>query len=125
MAQLIHEEETYAIIGAAMEVYNHLGNGFLEAVYQEALCIEFALRGVPFQAQRPLVIRYKDRPLTQKYIPDFVVYDAVIVEIKAVDMFGPNEEAQLLNYLKATGLHVGLLINFGGRRKLQWKRMVL
>ncbi len=124
-SKLFHEDESYAIIGAAMEVYNQLGSGFLEAVYQEALAIEFGLRKVPFVEQQSIEIVYKAHPLRQRYIPDFVVYDRVIVEIKAIKQIGPNEEAQLLNYLKATGLPVGLLINFGAPGKLQWDRKVL
>ncbi len=124
MPELLHKDEAYAVVGAAMEVYYQLGSGFLEAVYQEALAIEFELRGIPFQAQQSLQINYKQRPLRQTYIPDFIVYDAIIVEIKAIKLIGAVEEAQLHNYLKATGLRLGLLINFGVPGKLEWKRIV-
>ena len=124
MTELLYKDEAYAIVGAAMDVYNQLGSGFLEAVYQESLSIEFELRGIPFRAQPPLQINYKQRPLRQTYIPDFIVYDLIIVEIKAIKLFGPIEEAQLHNYLKATGLRLGLLINFGAPGKLEWKRVI-
>ncbi|MCZ7544816.1 MAG: GxxExxY protein [Anaerolineae bacterium] len=124
MSELIYKEEAYAIVGAAMEVYNQLGNGFLEAVYQEALAIEFQLRGIPFQEQAPLAVCYKGQPLRQHYVADFVVYDKIIVEIKAIQQLGNNEQAQIMNYLKATSLELGLLINFGAPAKLQYKRVV-
>ena len=107
-----------------MEVYNQLGNGFLEAVYQETLAIEFSLRGIPFLAQPSLKIIYKERVLDQKYVPDFVVYDQIIIELKAIKSIGPNEEAQLLNYLKTSGLRVGVLLNFGAERRLEWSRYI-
>ncbi|MCB0164177.1 MAG: GxxExxY protein [Anaerolineae bacterium] len=122
--ELISKEEVYKIVGAAMEVSNVLGAGFLEAVYQEALGIELKSRAVPFVAQPTIKIAYKGRMLTKEYIPDFVCYDQVIVEIKAIKALTNIEQAQLLNYLKATGNHVGLLLNFGAP-KLEWKRMVL
>ncbi len=123
MSELIYKEEAYAVVGAAMEVYNQLGNGFLEAVYQEALVIEFGLRGIPFQEQVPLTICYKGQPLRQHYIADFVAYDKIIIEIKAIQQLGPNEQAQIMNYLKATRLQLGLLINFGFPGKLEHKRV--
>ena len=107
-----------------MEVYNTLGPGFLEGVYQEALELELSARQIPFEAQRELSIVYKGQLLKKKYIPDFLALEQVIVEIKALDRLTGREEAQLLNYLKATGLSVGLLINFGSAGKLEWKRMV-
>ncbi len=125
MSGLLYKDEAYAIVGAAMEVYNHLGNGFLEAVYQEAPAIEFRLRGIPFQEQVPLTICYKGQPLRQHYVADFVAYDKIIIEIKAIQQLGPNEQAQIINYLKASGLRLGLLINFGTPDKLQHKRIVL
>jgi GxxExxY protein len=121
---LILKEEVYAIIGAAIEVHRELGPGFLEAVYQEALQLELADRQLPFTAQPPLTITYKSHRLQQKYIPDLICYDQLIVELKALDRLSGKEEAQLLNYLKATGLKVGLLINFGSVGKLEWKRFV-
>ena len=117
------DQRTYEIIGAAMEVHRELGSGFLEAVYQEALQREFALRQVPFQAQPVVQIQYKGEPLNKTYQPDFVCYDGVLVEIKALATLSGTEEAQMINYLKATGISVGLLINFGGK-SLEYKRFV-
>ena len=125
MTELLYREEVYAIIGAAIEVHKVLGSGFLEAVYQEALELELASRGIPFHAQKELRIRYKQQYLSKTYIADFVVFDKIIVEIKALDQLSPREQAQLLNYLKATGFAVGVLINFGSIGKLEWKRMEL
>jgi GxxExxY protein len=124
MSELIDGNEVYAIVGAAMDVYNSLGPGFLEAVYQEALEIELSTRHIPFAPQHQLHIRYKDRWLTKFYVADLLVFGRVIVELKALDQLRSQEEAQLLNYLKATGFEVGLLLNFGAPGKLQWKRMV-
>jgi len=124
MAELIFKDEVYAIIGAAMEVYNTLGAGFLESVYQEALEIEFNQRKIPFISQKNITICYKDIPLKKEYIADFVAYNQLLVEIKAVDNLTDREESQLLNYLKATSLTLGILINFGSHPDLQWKRMV-
>jgi GxxExxY protein len=121
---LILKDEVYAIVGAAIEVHRELGPGFLEAVYQEALELELTDRQLPFTAQPPLVINYKGRRLQQKYIADLICYDQIIVELKALDRLSGKEEAQLLNYLKATGLKVGMLINFGSVGKLEWKRFV-
>jgi GxxExxY protein len=124
MHELIYKDETYAIIGAAMEVQNQLGCGFLEPVYQEALEIELASRQIPFVSQQEFPIVYKGQVLQRKYISDLVIFDKIIVEIKALDRLSSLEEAQVLNYLKASGLQLGLLINFG-TEKLEWKRMVL
>ena len=121
---LIFEEETYAIIGAAMDVHKELGNGFLEAVYQEALAIEFVNRKIHVKRESPLKIHYKNRQLSKVYIADFICYDKIIVELKAVSHLSVEHEAQLLNYLKATKLKLGLLINFGAK-SLEHKRMVL
>lgn len=122
--ELVLKNETYAVIGAAMEVHNELGPGFLEAVYQEALEVELAERGIPFQRQKPLRIRYKDRLLAKEYVADVVCYDSMIVELKALDTLSLREEAQVINMLKATGYPAGLLINFGSIGKLQWKKFV-
>jgi len=124
MTELLCKEEVYAVIGAAMEVYNILGSGFLEAVYQEALEIEFTERGVPFEPQKELRITFKERYLKKSYTADFFVFGKVIVEIKAIDHLTSHDEAQLLNYLKSTGCKVGVLINFGAASKLEWKRRV-
>ena len=119
------KDEVYAIIGAAFEVYNTLGHGFLEAVYQESLAIELALRRIPFRQQKPISVTYKGRTLNTSYYADFICYSRVVVEIKAVDALISNHESQLLNYLQATRSSVGLLINFGISDKLEWKRLVL
>ena len=124
MSELILKQECYIIVGAAMEVYNNLGSGFLEAVYQEALEIELASRSIHFLSQHELCIVYKGKMLKKTYVTDFLVFDQLIVEIKALNQLTSREEAQLLNYLKATGLSVGLLINFGHAEKLEWKRRV-
>ena len=117
------DERTYKIIGAAMEVHKELVCGFLEAVYQEALEREFIVQEIPFVAQPYIEIKYKGELLNKKYQPDFICYSEVIVEIKAVSELTGLEEAQIINYLKATGLKVGLLINFGNR-SLEHKRFV-
>jgi GxxExxY protein len=118
------DPQTYAIIGAAIEVHRTLGSGFLEAVYHEALAIELAARSVPFKTQVQLALIYKGRVLACHYRADFVCYERVIVEIKALNQISGTEEAQLLNYLKATKLPIGLLINFGAT-SLQYRRRIL
>jgi GxxExxY protein len=125
MKNLIFAEEVFAITGAAIEVHKKLGPGFLEAIYQEALEIEFGFRGVPFEAQKNLVVKYKGVPLKKEYCADFVCYGKIVVELKALSKISGTEEAQVLNYLKATGLTVGVLLNFGSSPRLEWKRFVL
>jgi GxxExxY protein len=125
MTELLYKDEIYAIVGAAMEVYNQLGPGFGEAIYQEALEIESDARKLPNNPQQEIYIDYKGTKLKQFFKPDFIYYDKIIAEIKALDRLTSREEAQLLNYLKATGLPVGILINFGRENDLEWKRMVL
>ncbi len=124
MTELILKDEVFAIIGAAIEVHRELGSGFLEAVYQEALEIELASRNVPFESRKALRITYKGHPLKKEYEADLVCYGQIIVELKALDRLSGKEEAQILNYLKASGLQVGLLINFGSHGRLEWKRFV-
>ena len=124
MTELLYKTEVFEIIGAAIEVHRELGHGFLEAVYQEAIQIEMARREIPFDSQKSLRIRYKDQILKKEYIADFICYGKIITEIKALDELSGKEEAQILNYLKATGLRVGLLVNFGSVRKLEWKRFI-
>jgi GxxExxY protein len=124
MSELLLKDEVFAIIGAAMEVHSALGYGFLESVYHEALEFEMVDRRIPFKTQVPLVIRYKERVLTKQFVADLICFDGVIVELKAMDKLTSRDEAQLLNYLKATGYRVGILINFGVTGQLEWKRMV-
>ena len=117
------DNRTYKIIGAAMEVHKELGCGFLEAIYQEALEREFLTQKILFKPQPVINILYKCKPLNKKYQPDFICYNEVIVEIKAISTLSGIEEAQLINYLKGTGIKIGLLINFG-EKSLQYKRLV-
>ena len=121
--ELIYKDEAYEIIGAAMAVHRELGPGFLEAVYQEALEIEFQLRDIPYERERQLNIDYKGHTLSKHYNADFVCYDKIIVETKAICELTSKDESQVLNYLKATGYKLGILINFGEER-LRYKRMV-
>ena len=118
-----NDPRTYAIIGAAMEVHKKLGCGFLEPVYQEALAVEFSLQDIPFQREVEVPVFYKGTKLTVFYKADFVCFGEVIAELKALDRLGGVEEAQVLNYLKATGYEVSLLLNFGAT-SLQYKRYV-
>jgi GxxExxY protein len=122
---LMYEDLTYAIRGACFEVYKHMGCGFLEAVYQECLSIEFEEQGIPFQAQKELALDYKGRRLTQNYIPDLICDDKIIVEIKAVKEINKEHKAQVLNYLHGTQFNLGLLVNFGHYPQLECKRIIL
>jgi len=124
MAELLLKDEVYAIVGAAIEVYNEMGSGFLEAVYQETMELELKSRRIPFEPQKELCIYYKGKRLNKKYIADLVCFGSVLVELKVMRQIGSGEEAQLLNYLNATGLRVGIIINFGDPGRLDWKRMV-
>ena len=124
MDELVFREEVYAVVGAAIEVHRELGVRFLEAVYQEAMERELALRGIAFEAQRELVIHYKGQPLGKSYVCDILCFGNVLVELKAMDRLTGREEAQVINYLKSSGLLVGVLINFGSHGKLEWRRLV-
>lgn len=117
------DPRTYAIIGAAMEVHKQLGNGFLEAVYQEALAIEFEARKIPFLREVKLTVSYKGFQLNARYRADFLAFDSIIVELKATAGLSGTDQAQLINYLRAANQRVGLLINFG-TPALEYRRMV-
>ena len=124
MAEVIYAQESYRIIGACFEVYNEMGCGFLEAVYQECLERELAAQGIPFCARSRLKISYKGELLHKKYIPDFVCFDKILMELKAVDELNNHHRAQVHNYVKATGFRLGLLVNFGHYPKLEYERIV-
>jgi GxxExxY protein len=121
---IIFKEESYNIQGAIIEVHREMGCGFLESVYQECLEHEFSLRGIPFKSHVQLSIKYKDKLLRQCYIPDFICYDKIIVEIKAIQDLANEHRAQVLNYLQATGLRLGFLVNFGHYPKASIERIV-
>lgn len=121
---LIYNGESYAINGAAMEVYNQLGPGFLEAVYQEALERELLSRGIPFEREKLLTISYKGENLKQTYKADFVCYGKIIVELKAVSELTDAHRSQVYNYLHATGFHLGIILNFGFSNGLERERIV-
>ena len=122
--ELLYKEETYKIIGACFEVYKEMGCGFLEAVYQECLEMELTTQGIPFKPQVELGLIYKGQSLRKVYIPDFLCYEKIIVEIKAVHLLEDRERAQLQNYLKASGHKIGLLVNFGHYPKVQYERII-
>ena len=117
-------DETYRILGACFAVYNELGCGFLEAVYQECLAIELREEEIPFDAQRPLKMSYKGREIEKRYVVDFVCFDSVLVEIKATSRLTREHRAQTLNYLHAGDFDIGLLVNFGHYPKLEHDRFL-
>jgi len=119
------EQESYDIRGAIYEVYKNKGSGFLEAVYQECLEIEFNICRIPFIPQVNLNLEYKGYKLKQKYVPDFICYNKIIIEIKAVECLTKKHESQIINYLHSTGLELGFLVNFGNYPKVDIKRFVL
>ena len=121
---IVLKEESYAIIGACIEVHKQLGSGFLEAVYHEALILEFAERNIPSEHERELPIYYKGVKLSKKYYSDFVCYDKIIIELKALNKLASEHQSQVLNYLKATNYKLGILVNFG-EASLKYKRLVL
>ena len=125
MGQLLYEEESFAIRGAVFEVYREMGSGFLEPVYQECLEKEFQRRNIAYLAQQELRLTYKEEVLEQTYKPDFICFEKIIVELKAVREIAPEHKAQLINYLKATRLKLGFLVNFGSHPKVEIERMVL
>ncbi len=117
------DPQTYAIIGAAMEVHRQLGHGFAEPVYQDALEVEFTERGISFRRELEIPVLYKGQHLKSKYKPDFLCFDSIVVELKALAKLTTCEYAQVINYLKATGYSRGLLVNFGTSR-LEYKRFI-
>ena len=121
---LIYKEESYTIVGAAQEVHKILGAGFLEKVYQEALEVEFRKREIPFQREVQFNIEYKNEILKVNYIADFICFDKIIVELKALSQLTGDQTAQVINYLKITNLKLGILLNFG-EQSLNVKRLVL
>jgi GxxExxY protein len=125
MTKLIYETETFAIRGAIYAVYREMGAGFLEAVYQECLHREFTQQHIPFVAQKKLPLSYKGEPLNQIYIADFICYDLIIVELKAVQTVSDYHRAQVHNYLKATGFRLGLIANFGSYPAATVNRVIL
>ena len=122
---MIYEDETYAIKGAVFEVYKTMGAGFFESVYQECLEEELRIRGIPFASQVEIKIDYKGKELHQFYRADIVCYDKIILELKAVNVLAPEHSAQLFNYLRATKMQLGLLINFGHYPGVEIKRIAL
>jgi GxxExxY protein len=120
----VRDPRTYTIIGTAMEVHRQLGCGFLEAVYQEAFALELQIRDIPFNRELKFPISYKGNQLTIQYRPDFICFEAIVVELKALSRLSPVEESQLINYLRVTQYHVGLLLNFGAP-SLEKRRFVL
>lgn len=122
---LVYGSESYLIRGVAMKVYNELGPGFLESVYQEAMEIELSRSGIPFQPQKELIVYYDGMPLQHRFRADFVCYDRIIVEIKALSEITGTHKAQILNYLHATKMRLGLIFNFGCLGGVQFERLVL
>ena len=120
-----YAEEGFALMAAAFEVHNVLGGGLLEEIYQESLEIELELRDIPYRRKTELRVYYKDRQLKKTYIPDLLVFNNLVVELKSMNALAPEHEAQLLNYMRITRHSVGYLINFGPTGKLQWKRFLL
>jgi GxxExxY protein len=119
------KEEGYRLMGAAFEVYNHLGYGMAEEVYQQSLEIELSLRGIAFQTKCELPVFYKNRLLETCYRPDLIIYNSIVVELKACSELIPEHEAQLFNYMRIARQPVGYLLNYGKRSGLEWKRFIL
>lgn len=122
-ANLIFKEESYNIIGAAIDVHNELGNGFLEAIYQEALETEFINKKIPYKREVSLPVYYRGKLLSKSYIADFICYEKIILELKALSAILPEHKAQVINYLKATNFRLGIIINFG-EKSLKHHRLI-
>jgi len=125
MKEIIYRDECFSIVGACFEVYNSMGCGFLEPVYQECLKIEMEDQKIPHEEQKELKIAYKKRKLRKTYKADFICFGKIIIELKTVSALTDEHRAQLLNYLNATGMKLGLLVNFGHYPKLEYERIVL
>lgn len=125
MADIVYRDESYRILGACFEVYKEMGCGFVEPVYQESLEIEFGLQGISFEPQVQLPLAYKGSPLKGKYIPDFLLFNKIVLEIKAVKFLADEHRAQVHNYLRATGFRLGILVNFGHHPGLEHERIVI
>lgn len=125
MSELLFEKESYAIRGAAFEVYNEMGSGFTEGIYDECIQIVFEDEHILFDAQPPVPVYFRKRQLKKRFVPDFICYGTIVVEIKAIDRLTGRERAQMLNYLKAPGYKLGFLINFGNKEKIEIERVVL
>lgn len=123
--KILYKDECYQIQGAVFEVYRQMGCGFLEAVYQECLEKELVRCGIPFVAQQELKLHYKGEPLRQTYKPDLICFNSIILELKALSSISGEHKAQVLNYLKATGMRLGLLVNFGSHSKATVSRIIL
>ena len=121
---LIYKEEAYSIMGGCFTVYKNKGCGFLEPVYQECMEIELEYLRLPAKPKPSLALSYRERPLKQKYVPDFICYNKIVLELKAVSQLVDEHRAQVLNYLNPTGLKLGLLVNFGHYPQLEWERIV-
>ncbi len=124
MAEILFKDESYQIMGAMFEVYREMGCGFLEPVYQECVELELADQIIPFVAQVHLKLKYKHHLLKSTYIPDAILFDKIVLELKAVSEITNEHRAQVHNYLKATGYRLGIIVNFGQHPKLQYERIV-
>ena len=121
----IYKDEGYKLMGAAFEVYNELDFGLAEEIYQESLEMELESRGIPFRSKQELKCFYKGRELKKRYVPDLIVFECLVTELKSVSQLVPEHEAQLINYMRITKQPVGYLINFGHKDTLEWKRFIL
>ncbi len=125
MTDIIYKEEGFTIQGVVFDVYKEMGSGFLEAVYQECMEIEFRSRGIPFETQKELTLFYKGKELKRSYIPDFICFEKIIVELKALKETTNEHKAQVFNYLKAANMRLGLLVNFGHYPKATIERIII
>lgn len=123
MADIVFKEESYRIIGSCLAVFNKLGSGFLESVYQEALEIQFKTDKIPFEKEKKLRIKFDDIQLDKFFKADYICFNSIIVELKATPFIHSNDIAQVLNYLKATGMRLGIIVNFG-EKSLTYKRVL-